>query len=749
MSIEKCGGGGVIAPSKISKKQRIACFIAGIALFTGLSLVFVTCRAEAPNYAEENKDFRIIDTIPSDYIVTFKNGWEDEFYPGGAPEMEDDPYTNYRIHLGVTTSVTSATTIKAVYDKTEKLEYDEAVKKYNKLLADMKDYSERLARGDPDAEDYLPEEDPIEPVAPTATLPYFPGSPVIDEDGVEHISVGRQPEWDYHTFIGWKIYPASPDSAGAYELTLTGAITADVTAVAQWADAPARPFKEITFQKNDGSGIFEKRLAIPTKLTYEAADPGGTDSVEWDHDNDLNTPNIYVTNNKDNAITDSVILKYEDFQIQENDVQDEPIAQNNPLVPVFTRDHYIVHQYDPWKDSKGDTIDPLGMNFANNAFIYQQWSPQQYTITFNGNGIGDETSLHNTTLTGLDAPTVARSGLVGAGQQLPIYAGTATVDNLTYYTFSHWMDAPEGGNRYYNTTPITGNTTLYAKWDVAGGAKYTFISTGAVQTFTVPTTGTYTIEAWGAQGGGVTGFTGGTSAGGGVGGLGGYSAGTITLNAGVTLYVHVGAQGAAGAGHNTNGTGGLGGYNGGGRGGNGVSGQGYLWDGGGGGGGASDVRVVGGVWDNLNSLKSRIIVAGGGGGRGVGYTPYSTVAGAGGGENGGASTGGYQQMAGATQDAGGAFGRGTDGGIGGAVVFEGKGAGGGGYYGGIGAPSGGYASGSGGSGYVKGLPETTGHSSMMSTAPEFTALTFTGGVTIAGLNTGNGKVIITFIPQQN
>ncbi|GHV84171.1 hypothetical protein AGMMS50212_15110 [Spirochaetia bacterium] len=57
MSIKKCGGGGV-APSKISKKQRIACFIVGIALFTGLSLVFVTCRAEPLNFAEEKKKFR-------------------------------------------------------------------------------------------------------------------------------------------------------------------------------------------------------------------------------------------------------------------------------------------------------------------------------------------------------------------------------------------------------------------------------------------------------------------------------------------------------------------------------------------------------------------------------------------------------------------------------------------------------------------------------------------------------------------
>ncbi|GHV82753.1 hypothetical protein AGMMS50212_00930 [Spirochaetia bacterium] len=655
--------------------------------------------------------------------------------------MNDDPYTKYNIHLGVTPQ-----TMRAVYDKTEKLEYDEAVKKYNKLLADWNDYEARRNRGDEDLADYLPEEDPIEPVAPTATLPYFPGSSAIDEHGVEHKYVGKQPEWDYHTFIGWEIYPAYPDSAGAYELTLNGAITADVTAVAKWADAPARPFKEITFQKADGSGVFEKRFAIPTEFAYEPDNLlAGTDSVPWDDDDDPNTPDIYITYDVGNAKMDNgnpIILKYEDFQIRENYVRGGTgtITQNEPRVPVFTRDHYNVSDT-PWKDSKGAAINPLGTNFETDAFVYQQWSPKQYIITFNGNGIGDTISSLNITLTDLDAPTVAQSGLVGTDKRLPTYAGTATVDNLTYYTFSHWMDNPEGGNTYTNKTQITGDTTLYAKWVVAGGAEYVFPVTGAVQTFMVPTAGTYTIEAWGAQGGGESDNTGFYD----VGGFGGYSMGTISLTGG-TLYVYVGSKGAAGAAGNNGGNGGNGGYNGGGNGGNGVNYKGG--NGAGGGGGASDVRVVGGDWDNPDGLRSRIIVAGGGGSVG----PGSARGGAGGGINGGAAN---NSLAGATQTDGNAFGIGGNGGNGRTSAndngVEGRGAGGGGYYGGRGGETNNYfvtnSSGSGGSGYVKGI--TSGNSTMMSTAPEFTGLEFTGGVTTAGLHTGNGKVVITFIPQQN
>lgn len=120
-----------------------------------------------------------------------------------------------------------------------------------------------------------------------------------------------------------------------------------------------------------------------------------------------------------------------------------------------------------------------------------------------------------------------------------------------------------------------------------------FSYTGAVQTYTAPATGTYTLQVWGAQGGYY-------NADFGRGGVGGYSIGTINLQQGDILYVYVGQQGgyttAKGNSVVTNG------YNGGG-------GASYY---GGTGGGATDVRTVGGAWNDGASLLSRIIVAGGG-----------------------------------------------------------------------------------------------------------------------------------------
>ncbi len=192
----------------------------------------------------------------------------------------------------------------------------------------------------------------------------------------------------------------------------------------------------------------------------------------------------------------------------------------------------------------------------------------------------------------------------------------------------------------------------------------TFDYTGGMQTFTVPATGNYQLEVWGAQGGSSIGD----------GGYGGYAIGDIYLTAGQTLYVYVGETP----------TGATGGYNGG--------GNGILLDGyGAGGGGASDIRIGG------TSLSNRIIVAGGGGGgsQGSGGSGGST------GGQGGSSNYGVPAQGG-TQSAGGSGGKYDYGtcstgayaysgvlGIGGAGIagsgdcsHRGGSGGGGGYYGG-------------------------------------------------------------------
>ena len=127
--------------------------------------------------------------------------------------------------------------------------------------------------------------------------------------------------------------------------------------------------------------------------------------------------------------------------------------------------------------------------------------------------------------------------------------------------------------------------------------------------------GTFTLEAWGAQGGNYG------NPKGGAGGLGGYTKATYKITASTTIYIVVGGQGAAK-------TGGAvtinGGYNGGGA----SPGQRTCGHGGCGGGGATHFATATGQLSALSGNQAAILlVAGGGGGAGT----ISTAGGMGGG----------------------------------------------------------------------------------------------------------------------
>lgn len=117
-----------------------------------------------------------------------------------------------------------------------------------------------------------------------------------------------------------------------------------------------------------------------------------------------------------------------------------------------------------------------------------------------------------------------------------------------------------------------------------------FSYTGNMQSYTTLLSGTYQIELWGASGGDIASHRG---------GLGGYTSGYIELTSDQNLYFYVGGQGQNSS---------IGGWNGG-------SSLSYMEERfGSSGGGATDVRVVSGNWNDFASLKSRIMVSGGGGG---------------------------------------------------------------------------------------------------------------------------------------
>ena len=212
------------------------------------------------------------------------------------------------------------------------------------------------------------------------------------------------------------------------------------------------------------------------------------------------------------------------------------------------------------------------------------------------------------------------------------------------------------------------------------------------------------MECWGANGGVPPSIGRNTI------GIGGYVSGNILLSQAQTLYIFVGQQGI-GSGSSGN----LGGWNGGGS----ASYSQYYPTGGG---GATDIRILGNTnstWKNDSHLRTRIMVAAGGGGCGN-YTGYLIYGGHGGGLIGyrGTTTsttanGGYGNYntypnTGGTQTSGGTFYITQTPGFGYAGFYSALGSstgyaggGGGGWYGGVR----GYGQGgSGGSSFISGHP---------------------------------------------
>src|SRR5574344_1830099 len=292
------------------------------------------------------------------------------------------------------------------------------------------------------------------------------------------------------------------------------------------------------------------------------------------------------------------------------------------------------------------------------------------------------------------------TNMIAGNASMPTHDGTSTMTG-------------NSGNGYAKITLVSLSDIgkQYNTMSLNSSLAYNY--TNEYQVFNVPVSGTYKLEAWGAQGGNASSFIGGT---------GSYTVGTIYLNKGDTIYVYVGGMGSAvSIGALT-----TGGYNGGG---NCSCGTGNYSTGCGG--GATDFRLLSGGWSDTLSLRSRIMVAAGGGGGH--YRSDTTSKGGYGGTINGysareyAGSYAYNYAGGASQISGGGIGNvnnentaylyaGSFGyGGGSSAVYNNSTGGGSGYYGG---GSGRFMSGGGGSSYISGYKGCVAVTSASSTSPK-------------------------------
>ena len=243
-----------------------------------------------------------------------------------------------------------------------------------------------------------------------------------------------------------------------------------------------------------------------------------------------------------------------------------------------------------------------------------------------------------------------------------------------------WDYAGNGG--YYNQTSVA----IPSNCSYAANQTVFAVEAAGAYSYTVPAgcSGTYTLQAYGAQGGQVHISPG---------GAGGYAYGNMRITAVTTIYIYVGGQGptcgVSAAAYN-GGTGGSGSCD-------------FSRTGDeivGGGGGATHMATVNrGELKNYNSYRNEVIIVAGGGGGGYGYKGWNsdggyernTAGGTGGGTAGGSTSGsGYGFGIGGSQSA-----AGGSGGFG----YGSANGGGGGWFGGGQAGNAG-AAGGGGSGYL-------------------------------------------------
>ncbi len=263
--------------------------------------------------------------------------------------------------------------------------------------------------------------------------------------------------------------------------------------------------------------------------------------------------------------------------------------------------------------------------------------------------------------------------------------------------------------------------------------------TGGEQVFTVPISGTYKLETWGAQGG----YAKSSDV---LSGYGGYSVGEIDLKTGNQLYINVGGQGENNLDPAKTAAGG---YNGGGTA---AAGNVLVYSGGGG--GATHIAKISGLLSSLENKKDDVLIVSGGGGPSgyfsASYGLYYGYGGSGGGFSGnnGTSEGAINVNTGGlggTQTSGYAFGQGQT---------NGNFAGGGGFYGGTAQTD--YRGGGGGSGYIgnsllknkamycyncaESSEEATKTISTTCVSPSLTAKC---------AKTGNGYALITLLASSN
>ncbi|MCO7175459.1 InlB B-repeat-containing protein [Sporolactobacillus kofuensis] len=275
----------------------------------------------------------------------------------------------------------------------------------------------------------------------TVTYDSNGGSAIGDQhiDYEDQASQPADPTRTGYTFAGWY---SDTEFNSPYDFTTP--VTGNVKLYAKWD----KNSYDVTFDSNGGSAIGDQHIdyedqasqpADPTRTGYTFA--GWYSDTEFNSPYDFDTPvtghaTLYAKWNKNHYI---VAFDSNGGSAISNQTIDFEDKASQPAEP--TRTGYTFAGW--YKDS--DLTEPYDFHspVTGNTTLYAKWDKNRYTVTYDSNGgssVSDQT---------IDFEDKANKPAE------PIRAG---------YTFAGWYSDSAFNRPYDFDTPVTGDTTFYAKW---------------------------------------------------------------------------------------------------------------------------------------------------------------------------------------------------------------------------------------------------------------------------------------------
>jgi len=230
-------------------------------------------------------------------------------------------------------------------------------------------------------------------------------------------------------------------------------------------------------------------------------------------------PNIYTVTfkNGNDRVDDKKVIYGKEYKKTSKTVNDINSLVDESF-PVPTKNG---HTLEGWytEESGGSKITESSVvSKTEDHILYAHWTPNQYTITYDGNGNTGGSTSQTTCYYG-ETCTLGSNGFSKTG-----------------HTFAGWYTEESGGEQFGSTTTLTGNITVYAHWtpnqytityngngNTGGSTSQTTCNYG--ETCTLRSNGfsktNYTFAGW------YTSASGGNSYG-----------STTTLSSNITVYAH-------------------------------------------------------------------------------------------------------------------------------------------------------------------------------------------------------------------